>query len=313
MTVNRINLKHLRAFSAVAHHGRFTRAAEAMSISQPALSTLVAQLEEDLGVRLINRTTRAVELTAAGREFLLGCERILADVSAAIGDARDFVQLRRGRLRIAVLPSVSRTLIPDLLRRFRDLHADIAVSVFDVLGDALLDQVMTGQVDLGIGYAEPSAELRAEKLLTDQLAAVGPPELFPATVQQIRWDQLAEFDIIAMGHGTTVRRFMDEGARRAGVTLRVAFESQQMPTAIAYARAGLGVAVLPTTALAVGDELGVRRVPIVAPVVERRLSLLSRRPQSFSPAAEAFVALLRDHVASQRIAATRLAATVITG
>jgi Transcriptional regulator len=104
-----------------------------------------------------------------------------------------------------------------------------------------------------------------------------------------------------MGHGTTVRRVMEEGARRADVSLHIVLESQQMPTAIAYARAGLGVAVLPTTALAPGEARGVRVLPLVAPVMERRLSLLSRRPQTLSPAADAFAVLLRAHVAQQRI------------
>lgn len=297
----RINLRHLRAFRAVAHHGRFTRAADAIGLSQPALSALVAQLEEDLGVKLVHRTTRAVDLTAIGREFLVACERILADVEGAIGDARDYAQLRRGKLRVAALPSVSRILLPATLRAFRDLHPGVMISVVDVLGDPLLEQLLSGQVDLGIGYAEASDELRAERLLTDQLAAVGPDDAFDSLAQQISWAELAQHDIIAMSHGTTVRRVMEDGARRADVALRVVLESQQMPTAIAYARAGLGIAVLPTTALAPGEEQGVRSVPIVAPVIERRLSLLSRRPQALSPAAEAFAALLRSHVAAQRI------------
>jgi len=297
----RINLKHLRAFRAVAHHGRFTRAAEAIGLSQPALSALIAQLEEDLGVKLIHRTTRAVDLTSIGREFLGASERILADVDGAIGDARDYAQLRRGKLRIAALPSVSRILLPATLRAFRDHHPGIAVSIVDVLGDPLLEQLLSGQVDLGIGYAEASDELRAERLLTDQLAAVGPDALFDPSASQIRWAELEGHDIIAMGHGTTVRRVMEEGARRADISLHIVLESQQMPTAIAYARAGLGVAVLPTTALAPGEARGVRVLPLVAPVMERRLSLLSRRPQTLSPAADAFAVLLRAHVAQQRI------------
>jgi LysR family carnitine catabolism transcriptional activator len=303
-SVSRINLKHLRAFRAVAHHGRFTRAAEALGVSQPALSALIAQLEEDLGVRLIYRTTRAVELTPIGREFLTGSERILAGVATVIDDARDYSALRRGRLRVAVLPSIGRTLLPEVLARFRSRYADVTVSVSDLLGDAILDQVLTGQVDFGVGYTEPSAELRAERLLTDRLEAVGPLGVLPQREEMVRWDQLAGLDIIAMSHGTTVRRVMEEGARRAGVTLQVVLESQQMPTAIAYARAGLGVAILPSTALIADEEFGLRRRPIVAPVMERRVSLLSRHAQPFSPAAEAFVRMLREHVSAKRAPST---------
>ncbi|MBU2286360.1 MAG: LysR family transcriptional regulator [Gammaproteobacteria bacterium] len=292
----RINLKHLRAFQAVAHHGRFTRAAEAIGLSQPALSALVAQLEEDLGVKLVHRTTRAMDITPIGREFLGACERILVDVDGAIGEARDYAHLRRGKLRLAALPSVSRILLPAALRSFRDLHPQVMISVVDVLGDALLDQLLTGQVDLGIGYAEASDELRAEPLLTDQLTAVGTSDLLGRSMRQIRWAELAEYDILAMSHGSTVRRLMDDGARETDVSLRVVLESHQMPTAIAYARAGLGIAVLPSTALSSGEEASVRGVPIVAPVIKRKLSLLSRRSQALSPAAEAFATLLRENL-----------------
>ena len=296
----RINLKHLRAFRAVAHHSSFTRAAEALGISQPALSALIVQLEEDLGAKLIHRTTRAVELTSIGREFLASCERILPDIDSAIADVRDFAQLRRGRLRIAALPSISRTLLPATLRAFRKKHVPVTVSVVDVLGDALIERVLTGQVDIGIGFALPSADLRCEKLLTDQLVAVAPADMFGGSSKRIRWRDLASHDIIAMHHGTTVRRIMEDSARQANVTLRVILEPEQMPTAIAYARAGLGIAVLPTSALIAGEEPGVTSVPIVAPVAKRQLSVLSRRLQAMSPAAEAFAGMLRDHVASQR-------------
>lgn len=296
----RINLKHMRAFQAVAHHSSFTRAAEAMGISQPALSALIVQLEEDLAARLIHRTTRAVELTAIGREFLASCERILANVDSAIAEVHDFAQLRRGRLRIAALPSISRTLLPATLQAFRQKHDAVIVSVVDVMGDALVERLLTGQVDLAIGFALPSAELRSEMLLTDQLVAVAPEDTFGGVPNRIRWRDLARHDIIAMHHGTTVRRVMEDAMREAGIALRVVLEPEQMPTAIAYARAGLGIAILPTSALIAGEEPGVISVPIIAPVAKRQIAVLSRRLQALSPAAEEFAGMLHRHVASQR-------------
>lgn len=292
----RINLKHLRAFQAVAHHRHFTRAAEAICISQPALSALIAQLEADLSVTLLNRTTRAVELTPVGRDFFGACTRILAEIDGAIGEARDYARLRKGRLRLAVLPSLTRTLLPEILCAFRDRHPHVIVSVSDLPGDPLVERVASGQVDLGIGYAEPNALLRAEPLLTDRLIAVVRRGALPDEGNGLSWAELATFDVIAMGHGTTVRRVMDEGARRAGVTLRIVLESQQMPTAIAYARAGLGIAILPSTAITPGEAPDLATITITGPSIERHLSILSRNHLPMSPAAEVFGDMLLAHI-----------------
>lgn len=304
MIGGRINLKHLRAFRAVANHAHFTRAADAIGVSQPALSALIAQLEEDLDVTLLNRTTRAVELTPVGREFLSACSRVLSEVEGAILDARDYAGLRKGRLRIAALPSLTRTLLPDTLHVFRERHADIVVSVIDLPGDPLLEQVASGQVDLGLGYAEPNALLDFTPLLSDRLMAVFPEGSAIDSWTEISWRELASHNLIAMDHGTTVRRVTDEGARRADVTLRIVLEPLQMPTAIAYARAGLGIAILPSTAMAPGQEPGMRSLPIVGPEVERSLSILSRHHQPLTPAAKAFRTLLGEVVAGQSVAAT---------
>lgn len=299
ITTGRINLKHMRAFRAVAHHAHFTRAADAIGVSQPALSALIAQLEEDLGVTLFNRTTRAVELTPVGREFLAAALRVLAEFEAAVGEVRDYARLRRGRLRIAALPSLTRTLLPRALSTFRERHPDIAVSVIDLPGDRLLERMDAGEVDLGLGYAEPSAQLHAEPLLSDQLIAAMRAGTLPADRHDLPWSELAEHPVIAMNHGTTVRRAMDYGAQAAGVELRIVLESQQMPTAIAYAGAGLGIAVLPATALAPGEEPEIVRLPITCPVVDRHLSIISRAHQVPTPAAQAFSQILLETIAAR--------------
>lgn len=289
----RINLKHLRAFRAVALHSHFTRAAEAIGLSQPALSTLITQLEEDLGIKLLNRTTRAVELTPVGREFLASCLRILAEFEGAISAAQDYANLRTGRLRLAVLPSLSRTLLPVTLKTFRSDYPGIAISVQDVVGDKLLEDVASGLVDLGIGYSEGSSQIAAEPLLVDRLVAACRPEQVAPGTAKMTWQDLSQHDIVAMNLGTTVRRLMDDAAARANVLLRIVLESHQMPTAIAYAREGLGVAVLPSGALLPAEAPDLLFLPLVSPSVERRLSILTRSGQLPSPSVEAFTSHLR--------------------
>lgn len=294
MSVARISLKHLRAFGEVAHHRHFTRAANALAMSQPALSAIIAQLEEDLDAQLLVRTTRSVELTPAGREFLQSSTRILSEVENAIQDVRDRAQLRRGKLRIAALPSVCMTLLPDLAKQFATEFKDISISITDAQGDEVVDLVARRQVEFGIGYVTPNDATIAEPVLQDRLEAVASRKIFKSPPKQMRWRDLEHYDIIAMTHGTTIRHLIDEAARRSGANLRIALQPNQMPTATAFAAAGLGIAVLPTFGIpsAPGSEL--IRIPLTHPVVERPLSII-RSPNTIdSPAAAAFLQRLRN-------------------
>lgn len=293
MTSHRVTLKHLRAFRAVAQYGHFTRAAESIGLSQPALSALIAQLEDDLGTRLLARTTRAVEITAPGKDFLGATSRILTELDNAVSAARDYAALRRGRLRIAALPSLCNELLPALLRRFHDQHAGVTIALYDVPSDAVVDQVEGGQVEIGLAYGRAGTRIQAEPILTDRLVAVARRDQFDQVPTELPWRALDGRDVILMSHGTTIRRLMEDAVRQAQVELRVVLEPNQLPAALAYARAGLGVAVLSSLAIpeTIDDELFV--APLVAPVAERTISILTAPDRVLSPAAETMLAMLR--------------------
>jgi len=288
-----ISFRHLRAFRAAAHHQHFTRAAEAVGLSQPALSALIGQLETQLGVKLFQRTTRSVELTPVGRSFLEAANRILADLDLAVREAKDHALLRRGRLRIAALPSLCIGLLPDLAREFRRRHDGVMLSIFDVPGDEVVELAQNRQVDFGVGYAPVGALLHAEPILTDRLVALAAPGLLDAAGAGLSWQALQDFEVIAMNTGTTVRRLMDDAAARAGASLSISIQANQMPTAIAYARSGLGVAVLPSSGFLSKTSKEMVCVDLIEPHVERTLSVLRAINAVPTPAAEAFLDLLR--------------------
>jgi len=303
MSADRITLKHLRAFRAVAHHGHFTRAAESIGVSQPALSALVSQLEDELSVRLLARTTRAVEITAAGRDFLAASSRVLTELDHAVQEARDYAELKRGRLRIAALPSLCNALLPELVRRFLDQHPGIAVSLHDIAGDEVIDLVETGQVDFGLGYGSIGDRISTEPLLKDRLIAIARKDLVPEQPRTISWIALSRFDIIHMSHGTSIRRLMEDAAHQAHAELRIVMEPNQLPAALAYARAGLGITVLSSLSVAeeIGDELFA--ATLVEPVAERTISILTRPDRVLTPAAATFLTLLREAAAELRASA----------
>jgi LysR family transcriptional regulator, carnitine catabolism transcriptional activator len=288
-----ISFRHLRAFRAAAQHQHFTRAAEAVGLSQPALSALVSQLEMHLGVKLFQRTTRSVELTAVGRLFLASAERMLADLDAAVSEAKDHALLRRGKLRIAALPSLCTGTLPRLMEEFHRRYDGVALSILDVPGDEVVALAASHQVDLGIGYMPTSSTLDAEPVLTDRLVALASASILPGDTRTLGWCDLEPHPVIAMSPGTTVRRLMDEAAAEAKVSLSIALQANQMPTAIAFARAGLGIAVLPSSGIPPEVQGSMTCAEMVQPRVDRTLSVLRSRDQVSTPAVEAFLSILR--------------------
>src|SRR5260370_17792821 len=126
-----VDLHQLRIFVAVARLGNFTRAAERLSLSQPSLSLHVRQLELDLGVRLLDRSTRSVVLTRGGDDFLPTAERLLDDFRSGVASVTDLAARRRGRVTVAVLPSIAAELLPRAIALLRSRHPDIMVPLRD--------------------------------------------------------------------------------------------------------------------------------------------------------------------------------------
>src|SRR5262245_1670489 len=124
-----VDLHQLRIFVAVARLGNFTRAAERLGLSQPSLSLHIRQLEQDLGVRLFDRSTRSVALTPAGDDFLPTAERLLDDFQSAVAAVADLAARRRGRVAVAVLPSVAAELLPRAMAALHARHHGITVSL----------------------------------------------------------------------------------------------------------------------------------------------------------------------------------------
>jgi LysR family transcriptional regulator, carnitine catabolism transcriptional activator len=132
-----MHLRQVRSFVVVARFSSFTRAADLLNLTQPALTVQIRQLEQSLGVKLFDRNTRAVELTRIGREMLPVLERLLGEFDAVVANAREMAELRYGTVRIAALPSVAATVLPPLIARFKERHPQIRVVLRDSVGERI--------------------------------------------------------------------------------------------------------------------------------------------------------------------------------
>ena len=151
MTRINLSLHQLEAFVGVARYGGFTRAAERLFTSQPGLTLLIRQLEEELQVRLFDRTTRRVELTSAGLELLPVAERVFAELELTVQNLRDLGNVRRGRVVVAALPSLSATLLPQALALFNTQYPDVKVLLRDGAAGEIVEMVRAGHADFGVG------------------------------------------------------------------------------------------------------------------------------------------------------------------
>lgn len=293
-----INIKHLKAFSAVASELHFTRAAEKICLTQPALSSLIQQLEQDLGVSLITRHTRQVELTEAGQDFKLTAEKLLSDFEQAIYDVKTYKSMRRGRLSIAALPSVCNSLLPPVISAFSRHYPDIKLQIVDCLGQEIMEALNDKRVDFAISYTQSDKELEAIPLLKDALMVVCRREHRFASQTEVTWLQLANEQIIAMEKGTTIRTLIDSNALAKDIKLDIILEPRMMPTALAYTEAGIGISILPSSGVSAAISANLVMLPLVSPKIERGIAILRRRDKAMSPAARMFQQYLQQWIAT---------------
>ena len=296
-----INLRQLRAFASIGRLGSFTRAAAALHVTQPALSTQIRELEVALGVKLFDRSTRSVSLTRAGEDLLPVVDGVLREIGSVVTRASDVAQRITGRVAVAALPSLAATVMPDVVARMRALHVGIVVVVRDALAERILGLVRAGEVDLALTSKPPiDPQLQFTPATKDRIVAVLPPSHPLAKSKAVRLADLLASPIVLMDRDSSVRRSVDAACASIGRMAEPRFEVAYMWTAIGMVRAGLGATLLPSSAAelrTIGD-LVVR--DLVTPRIERELGVLKLRRRAYSPAAEALVSVLAAATAAAR-------------
>lgn len=287
------SVRQLRAFAAVYYTGQVSAAAERLALTQPAVTVLLRELEERLGVKLFDRSTRSLRRTEAATEAIAYVERMLMDLEGLGDSMAELAHVRRGRLCIATTATIAQTLLPPMLRRFLDLHPTVRVDVQDVAPTNFVETVLAGRVDLGIGTLEASVPgLREQVFLRDSLVAAAPSSPGFPPERPITWKQLATLPLVTVKSGYGVRRRIEAAAQSAGVELQIAHEVSLLSTALAMAASGLGVAVVPGSLLQYGAHAHLVARRLVRPSVERHTAVVHLQERSLAPAAQAFVDLL---------------------
>jgi DNA-binding transcriptional LysR family regulator len=289
-----VSLRQLRVFQAVAQHHNFTRAGAQVGLTQPAVSRCVTELEQQLGLKLLDRTTREVALTDAGRSLSVRLDRVLDELDAVLLDVRGLATQRQGRVRVASSPTLSANLMPECIARCRQEHPGLDLLLLDRIQHDALASVLSGEVDFGV-VIDPALQddLHAEAILSEPFTLVCPAAHRLARRRQVRWTDLAGEPLVLLDHASGSRRLIDDALRAHGVQAPVAQAVGHPTTIFRMLDAGLGISVVPTLALPPAGLPGLAVRPLV-PRVERSIVLVRRAHRALSPVAEVAWALVRS-------------------
>ena len=292
------SVRDIDVFLALADTLNYRRAADRVHLSQPAVSGVITRFEQSVDAKLFDRSTRSVRLTAAGQALLEQALLLRANVDAAAQAVRDVVELRAGRVRMAVLPSLAATAAPAALARFTAAHPLVRVEMQDTLSGPAFDLVRAGQVDFALTAANPAyADLAYTPLVADRFVLLLPSAHRLARGRRpLRWIETVELDHISMPQPTSVRQYADEAFLQHGRRFEPRYEVEHLATINAMVAAGLGVAALPELAALVAQGQGVVQRHLVEPDLPRPVGLVTPQGRSLSPAAQAMVALLREEM-----------------
>lgn len=295
-----LDVRQLRAFVTVSECGSFTRAAASLNLSQPALTVQIRKLEEALGIRLFDRNTRMVALTGSGAELLPVLRRILRELDGVLAETRQLSTMQRGIVRLAALPSFASGVLPEVIADFRLRHPGIGFSIRDVIASGVAELVVAGEADLGLTGGVVS-ELDLEILLrsTDRMHAVYPEAHPLARRRGIRIADLAPYPLVLMDAATSVRQVVDAAFAGAGIEPQVGAEVTYMSSAVGMVRAGLGIAILPGSAMEVRAERSLRSQPLDGGGFVRPIAVVARRGRALPPASQRFLGELGRILAAQ--------------
>jgi len=284
-----ITIRQIQAFLNVAELGGFTRAAEKMRVAQPALSQQVRELEAELGIRLLDRTTRRVELTEGGKEFRNAAAKVIEDLENAARHAHELAERKRGRVAVAAPPLLAAAIVPPAIADFRVRYPGIQVKLVDARTDEIVEQVRSGEVDCGVGTFRAGEDgLGVTPLARDSLMLFCGRTNVLARKAKVAWRELEGLPLIALTRDSGLRLLAEIGFESARIALIPAYEVSQITTALAMVEADLGIAVLPTYAWAAARESKVAAAALVDPTIARDIVMITKAGRSIPPAVSTF-------------------------
>jgi LysR family transcriptional regulator, carnitine catabolism transcriptional activator len=288
--------RQLRGFHLVAEHRSFSRAAEALFITPSGLSLLIRELEQQLGFRLFERTTRYVALTPLGAELLEVSRRSVQTLDAAVarlGQAAKGVTLT---IAVGVTPLVGANVLPPAIREFRGRRPDVSIRLYDGDLKAILRRVQAGRLDMGLGIFRQMPGLVRRSFFRFSLVLIRAEQDGPPSRGTMAWSGLDGQPLISLSPDNPTQELIDRQLDKAGVTCPHDLVVNLLDTQMALVEAGQGMAIIPSFGLPMARQRKLAVTRLVEPTVHLDFHQIGNRAKPPSEEAEEFSAFLKSYV-----------------
>lgn len=289
-----MNLRQLEYFIKIVDTGSFTQASKYLGIAQPSLGCQVKKLEDELGVELLVRNSRGIEITAPGHVLYESGKRLLADAAAMKQRVSDCVGPARGHVALGLPPSMAAILAIPLINRARTEFPEIAITITEEMSNVLSDLVTSRDLDLALAYGIlPTRGLRLKRLGMDRLKFVSAKGKKGTDTASMKFSEIASIPLILPRKPQRLRQLIDEAARERGVDLKVVFEMQSFNTILRLVESGHGATLMAGLAAArLPHEGPLSARDLVGPSITFNLELISSDSSPLSRAAQVVAKLV---------------------
>ena len=283
-----MEFRHLRYFLAVADALHFTKAAERLPVSQPALSAQIKQLEQEVGVALFDRVGRSVQLTRAGSIFREHARRALREMELAQVAIAEEEGLQRGTLAVGVVQTVNACLIPEIVGRFSILHPLVSLKLDELSGPDIEAGVKSGALEVGIGFVPVvSDRIESQPLFEEDFVLIASPRHRLARRRHLSLSALAKESLILLPNMFYTRRLLDASFAQAAVQPKIIVEMNSIEGILATVRRSNLATVLPRLSLGLAHNQTLRAITLKNPTPRRGIGLLWKKGGYRSGAAKA--------------------------
>ncbi|WP_424765590.1 LysR family transcriptional regulator [Paenibacillus sp. sgz302251] len=293
-----MDLKHLHYFVAVAEAGSFTLAARNLHITQPSLSKMVRLLEEELGVQLIDRSSKQIQLTDAGTSILRSAKFIIQSVEHMSSELEEVVSLKKGNLRLGIPPMIGGYFLPSIIEKFLTQYPQIRLTVIEQGGKSLEQDILQGELDFSMVILPVKDEDKYEILpcINQDLRLVVHVDHNLASHKTIRLNQLEHEPFIMFRKDFTIHHLIKEQCEAAGFEPRIVFESSQWDFMTEMVAAKYGITLLPEGICQQLDPRRFTTIPVLQPTIRWQLSMIWRKDKYLSFAAREWIHIVKSEL-----------------
>jgi LysR family carnitine catabolism transcriptional activator len=288
--------RQLRGFHLVAEHRSFRRAAEALFITPSGLSVLIRELEQQLGFRLFDRTTRHVQLTPLGADLLEVSRRSVQGLDAAVARLGQTAKGVTRSISVGVTPLVAANVLPQAIRDFRGRRPDLRIQLYDGDLKAILRRVEAGRLDMGLGIFKRVPGVTRTPFFRFSLVLIRAEQAGPPGRASMTWASLDGQPLISLSADNPTQQLIDQQLVKAGVTCPHDIVVNLLDTQMALVEADEGVAIIPSFGLPMARQRRVTVTQLVSPTVHLDFHQISTRAKPLPGDAVEFTAFLKSYI-----------------